>query len=477
MRLTHSDDVICALATGPGRSPIGVVRVSGRESEKVVRKLADFLPNKIESHRSYYGLLRDPIKGSVLDEAMATYFQEGRSYSGECSFEISCHGNPIILSLVLKTLIASGARLAKPGEFTLRAFLNGRIDLTEAEAVHQLIQAESTSAVRASHRQLEGFLGAELKRINTDLYGVLAQVEAGIDFSTEGLELWKEGELLQKITAIRTSVERLLETFSIAKKQFEGMVIALVGPPNVGKSSLMNILMSSETSIVDASPGTTRDAVSDTLEIDGVKIRIFDTAGLRDTSDRVEAIGIRKSYEIMTSADVIFGVFDLSRPETLTFLQDEMRSFAKGSWLVLGNKSDLVVDPKEVVNPEVLSAKMVEAKISLKAAFPAQVQDAEFISCQEVELTQKTLFGFLKNHVLPNQISESPLISNSRQYDNLFEAERSLARALETLTNHAGTEFISVDLTTAALKIDEILGNQVDEAIIDRIFKDFCLGK
>lgn len=452
--MLHDTDVICAIATPAGQSAIGVIRLSGKDAGIPLRKLASFLPEDPESHRIYYGYLRTP-HGDELDEVLISSFAENRSYTGEESYEISCHGNPGVLAEVLRQLIQIGVRIARPGEFTFRAFMNGRIDLARAEAVHALIQSESSAGARIALRQLGGGLSQMLNGIERDLYGILAQVEAGIDFSAEGLELWTPAQMTDKIDDVIERVDELAASYRTGKKIAEGVTIAIVGEPNVGKSSLLNALVEDERAIVADLPGTTRDVIKESLQIDGVKVTFLDTAGLRETADAVEKQGIARTKAALDSADWIFGVYDSSSPSSL----DALHAFYRAGehekrWVWVENKADLTsnIDQK----PPLFHTKVT--------TFRPQ------------ELREK-LFGFLRKEVLPQRSGDSPLVSTSRHHENLVKALGSLRTARETMSRGLGAELAAVDLQAAVLLIDEILGKRVDEGVIDRIFKDFCLGK
>lgn len=452
--MLHDTDVICALATPVGHSAIGMIRLSGRGAGDVLRKLAGFLPDAPESHRLYYGHLRT-VAGEDLDEVLISAFAEKRSYTGEEAYEISCHGNPGVLARVLAELIRTGARMARPGEFTFRAFMNGRIDLARAEAVHSLIQSESSAGARIALRQLAGGLSDLLGGIERDLYGILAQVEAGIDFSTEGLELWTPAQMIERIDGVINRVEELTASYGSGRKLTEGVTIAIVGEPNVGKSSLLNALVEEDRAIVADLPGTTRDIVRESIQLDGVKVTFLDTAGLRDTSDSIEKKGIARSVAALQSADWIFGVYDSSAPGSLTALQEFYRDEGlRKRWIWVENKADL--DAKIDQKPPLFHAKVTTFR-------PHELREI--------------LFGFLRREVLPRRSGDSPLVSTARHHENLLRASEALKAARQTLHGGFGAELAAVDLQTAVLFIDEILGKRVDEGVIDRIFKDFCLGK
>lgn len=454
MSFSNESDVICALATAVGQSAIGVVRMSGKNSSQILRKIAPFLPQNLESHRIYYGNLRENSSDQIIDEVLISFFGEGRSYTGEESFEISCHGNPTIIGEVLARLVHHGARLSRPGEFTFRAFINGRIDLTEAEAVHAVIASESKAGVRIALRQLNGGLSEELNSIAHELYGVLAQVEAGIDFSTEGLELWTPPEMARKVLSVLNRIQVLIGSYNSGKQIREGIAIAIVGEPNVGKSSLLNALVEDDRAIVADLPGTTRDVVKESIEIDGVKIVFLDTAGLRETSDQIEKMGIEKSQRSLKSADWVFGVYDRSRPESKLSLQSFIKDTDPSRWVWIGNKSDLMGSPNLNDSNDELS-----------------------VSCRNPQELRSAIFTYIQKNILPRRNVEGPLVSIARHFNSLKIAQESLVQSYETLSKGLGAELAAVDLQRAVSEIDEILGKRVDEGVIDRIFKDFCLGK
>ena len=323
----HLDDTIVAIATPPGRGGIGVVRLSGsdaRRSRSPMLRLA----HDLEAGRAHFGELIDPATGERIDEVVATYFAKPHSYTTDDVVEISCHGSPVVLRHVVEMALAAGARLAEPGEFTMRAFLNGRIDLTQAEAVRDLIDSQTLYQAQVAARQLEGALSKRLQPIKQKLVELIATMEAGVDFAEDDVSVISDEQILSRIAASARRCEELLASFAFGKVVHEGLTLAIVGRPNVGKSSLFNRLVERERAIVTATPGTTRDLVSETVSIGGIPVRLVDTAGIRTALDEAESIGVRKSMEALAEADIVLVVRDASHGAESAISHDEQQQDA-----------------------------------------------------------------------------------------------------------------------------------------------------
>src|SRR6516162_4605066 len=311
----HLDDTIVAIATPPGRGGIGVVRLSGPEATTIAKPMlrlahaVDLQPN-----RAHFGELIDPATNDRIDEVVVTYFAKPHSYTTDDILEISCHGSPVVLKHVVEAALSGGARLAEPGEFTLRAFLNGRIDLTQAEAVRDLIDSRTLYQAQVAARQLDGALSRRLQPIKQKLIDLVAIMEAGIDFAEDDVSVIPDDQILDRIAEIHAPLDELLASFTYGKVVHEGLTLAIVGRPNVGKSSLFNRLVEHERAIVTAAPGTTRDLVTETVSLDGIPVHLVDTAGIRDALDEAESIGVRKSMEALADAELVLVVLDASHP-------------------------------------------------------------------------------------------------------------------------------------------------------------------
>ncbi len=308
------DDTIVAIATPLGRGGIGVVRLSGSEARDIAHAMLRLGGSgELQPNRAHFGELIDIHTGERIDEVVATFFAKPHSYTTDDVVEISCHGSPVVLRHVVEMALARGARLAEPGEFTMRAFLNGRIDLTQAEAVRDLIDSQTLYQAQVAARQMEGSLSKRLQPIKQKLVELIAIMEAGIDFAEDDVSVIPGEQILQRISAVREPLQQLLASFAFGKVVHEGLTLAIVGRPNVGKSSLFNRLVEQERAIVTATPGTTRDLVSETVSIGGIPVRLVDTAGIRTALDEAESIGIRKSLEALADADVVLVVFDITQ--------------------------------------------------------------------------------------------------------------------------------------------------------------------
>jgi len=307
----HLDDTIVAIATPAGRGGIGVVRVAGPEAKQIATALLR-LSHPLEAGHARFGELIEPESGERIDEIVATYFASPRSYTTDDIVEISAHGSPVVLRNLVELALARGARLAEPGEFTMRAFLNGRIDLTQAEAVRDLIESQTLFQAKVAAQQLEGALSKRLQPIKIALVQLIATMEAGVDFAEDDVSVLPGEEMLRRIAAIHEPLQELRSSFAYGKMVHEGLTLAIVGRPNVGKSSLFNRLVERERAIVTATPGTTRDLVSETVAIGGIPVRLIDTAGIRTAYDEAESMGIKKSFEALADADLVLYVLDLT---------------------------------------------------------------------------------------------------------------------------------------------------------------------
>lgn len=339
--LERDKDTICAIATSAGAGAIALIRVSGEHSATVVRKIAVFLPQNLESHKIYYGYLSNPTTLDKIDEVLISYFAQGQSFTGETSFEISCHGSQIIAQQIIEQLLTSGARLAERGEFTYRAFSSGRIDLVQAEGVLSVIESQSALGARVALRQLQGELSNKLHIIEDDLTWCLSRLEANLDFSSEFIEFASADEILQRVRQSLQIIRTLLLSYKKGRSLRNGIKISLVGAPNVGKSSLLNCLAQFERAIVSPIEGTTRDVIEIDINIDGQRVIIADTAGLRSTEDQIEALGVAKTIQTISNADLILYVADATRPDTHS-LPTELGNVDKPVLCVL-NKSDIVI--------------------------------------------------------------------------------------------------------------------------------------
>ncbi len=428
-----------------------MIRVSGPKSFEISKRICGFLPDHPESHRIYYGFAQN--NSEKIDEVLVSCFSKGKSFTGEECTEISCHGSPIIAENIVQALLKAGARLARPGEFTCRAFFNGRIDLVQAESVLALIESQSKQASRLALRQLEGELSFEYKKIEDAFVWVLAQIEAGIDFSTEGLDVVAYDKIFIRLETAQKSVQALLESYEAGRIVRDGLVVALLGKPNVGKSSLLNALIKEDRAIVTDEPGTTRDLVSASLRLGGVKIELVDTAGIREASNKGEQIGIRKSLEMMQKADVVLYIVEAGES-----LGEELKSSAPVG---------------------VQSRALCYNKIDLHSEVKASSQGA----LKEFFLSAKTGAGLsdLKTwltELASEKSSETQLVvSQARHFELLSKILVSLNSAIKLIQDDLSSEFVAQELQIGIRSIHELLGIAFDEQVIDRIFKEFCLGK
>jgi len=461
----RDSQTICAVSTPHGVGGISVIRISGPQSLEITRKIAGFLPQKIESHKAYFGTLQDPQSHEDIDEVLATYFQKGRSFTGEEVVEISCHGNPHICQSILNLLIAGGARSADRGEFTYRAFMNGNVDLVQAESVLALIESQSEKAQKLALRQLKGQLSTKLEALENDITWLMAHLEAGIDFSTEGLELVSNDLVSKKLADIESALKALVHSYKAGRILKDGVRVALAGRPNVGKSSLLNLLLEEDRAIVTEVAGTTRDVITGDTKFNGLKFTFLDTAGIRNhTSDIVEQIGIQKSREAHTEADVVLFVFDLSlgiHPDD----EELLKQLSKTNLFVIGNKLDQVKEPTQTPGFEKLTQYADFAKRNLF-----------FVSALD-ENARPLILKEIAGRFSQTDLQDYVLLSNARHYENLAKALSNTVRCQQLLNEGMGSEFLALELKEALIAVQETLGKRFDDQVMDRVFKEFCLGK
>jgi tRNA modification GTPase len=468
-----TEDTIVAIATPPGRGGIGVVRLSGSRALEITSSLIRFPELPLKTQRATLGNFRDPDSGHSLDQVVVTCFRQPHSYTAEDVVEISCHGAPVILWQLVKCCLERGARAAEAGEFTLRAFLNGRIDLTQAEAIRDLIESRTLYQARVAARQMEGAVSARLKPHKQALLSFIAQLEAGIDFAEDDVPVSGWQEIVERLEAIRADLDKLVEGYEYGRIVRQGLTLAIVGRPNVGKSSLFNRLLNQERAIVTAIPGTTRDLVAETASIAGIPLRFVDTAGIRDTADEVESIGVQKSWQAVADSDLRLVVVDASEGWTAEDGRLLRRIRPLGALLVACNKSDLPsrlettelepVGPSPeddpIPNPE-LRAPVVRISALTGEGLP--------------ELRDKIVqVAAPARDLLP----EGELITNLRHQQLIRESLEALARARQATDHHVPHEMLLLDLYDALRPLDEITGATTVDDVLGIIFSTFCVGK
>ncbi len=444
------DDTIVAISTPPGRGGIGVVRLSGPEARNIVSPLLK-LRRGLEPTRATFGELIDPETSDRIDEVVVTFFQKPHSYTTDDLIEISAHGSPVVLRHIVELTLDRGARLAEPGEFTMRAFLNGRIDLTQAEAVRDLIDSQTLFQARVAAQQLEGALSRRITPIKQKLVELIALMEAGVDFAEDDVPVLASDIILSRTADVRSQLAELHRSFSFGKLVHEGLTLAIVGRPNVGKSSLFNRLVERERAIVTATPGTTRDLVTETVSIGGIPVKLIDTAGIRKALDEAESIGIRKSMEALADADMVLVVFDASQP---IHPEDEelLRQVAQRSALLVLNKTDLGTAPHTATG------------ISTSATTGSGIDQlrTEILHRIAGEQGSQPEAGFLTN------MRQTSLVSQSI---SALDAAQASTRA------QVPHEMILLDLYGSLRHLDELTGATTADDILNLIFGSFCIGK
>ena len=456
------EDTIAAIATAYGEGGIGIIRISGEKSLDILNDIFEFggQTDKIASRRMTYGKIIDREKNQIIDEVLAVYMKGPKTYTAEDVVEINCHGSIVSLRKTLALVLRKGARLAEPGEFTKRAFLNGRLDLSQAEAVIDVVKAKTDKSFDVAISQLEGMLSLKITEIRQKLLDLLVDLTVNIDYPDEDIEELTYDKLEENIMLIGDMIEKLLSTASTGRMIREGIRIAIVGKPNVGKSSLMNALLRETRAIVTEIPGTTRDTIEEAISIKNIPVYLVDTAGIRDTADKVEMLGIEKSKEAFNNADFVIFIIDGSRP--LSEEDKEIAAHLEGKKaLVLINKTDLGrAFGDEEVGALTGGGSIIETSL-LKGEGIEEIED------------------FIVNLVYGGEISqsESIMVNNVRHIELLREAAVSLKDALNMTLLKEALDFIEVDVKNAYEKLGEITGETVSDDIIDEVFSRFCLGK
>ena len=456
------EDTIAAIATAPGEGGIGVVRISGEKSKEIIEKI--FLKKNSEKdlvpRMMHYGFVRNNFSGELIDEVMTVYFKAPYSYTAEDVVEIQCHGSMVSLRKILSLVLKNGARIAESGEFTKRAFLNGRLDLSQAEAVIDLIRAKSDKSFDVALNQLEGNFSKEIRKIRAELMNSLVNITVNIDYPDEDIEQLTFENLVSDLTSVRVKVEKMLQTSNTGRIMSEGLKISIIGKPNVGKSSLMNALLKETRAIVTSVPGTTRDTIEEMLTIRGIPVKLTDTAGIRQTEDIIEKIGIEKSKEAFNNADLIIFMADRSRgldEEDFSILSH----IGEKKAIVILNKTDL---------PKAFDETEIEKLLPKAYIIEASVANGEGIEELENVVENLVYGGEVKQ-------SDSMMVTNVRHKNLLEEADSSLADAIEMAKACQPLELLEIDASRAYECLGAIIGEAVEEDIINEVFARFCLGK
>ncbi|SRR5579875_496247 len=462
----YVEDTIVAPATAPGRGAVAIVRLSGPDAHRIALEIwspsKPLRPARQPPHRRLtLGEIRDPTRGMVIDRAMAVFFEAPQTLTGESVAELHCHGGPYLVRRVLGLAIAAGARYAEPGEFTRRAFLNGRIDLTAAEAIRDLVEARGERALSLAIAQLGGALAARVDRMRKQTVSILAHLEAAIDFADEDLDLPQPQQIAASIEALASDVAELHASFERGRIRREGIRAAIVGRPNVGKSSILNLMLGAERAIVTPIPGTTRDVIEDTIELDGYAVILQDTAGVRESGDDVERIGIERALERARDADLLIAVFDAAS----ALVDEDFRVIAlteRRPSIALLNKSDLPAK----INERDLRARGLRAPvIDFSATEAIGVNALRTALLAQIEATSG------------GDGAGDVAISRVRHREALGRALEALRRAQEGVLSRIPPEIVAVEMTAVADALGAITGAIGVEDVLDVIFREFCIGK
>ncbi len=462
-------ETIVAISTAAGRGGIGVVRLSGARAREIVATLVR-LRHELTAGRARFGEVVDVATGSVLDEAVVTYFASPHSYTGEDVVEIAAHGSPVLLDYLVRQCCAHGARLAEPGEFTQRAFVAGKIDLTQAEAVNDLINSSTLEQARVAARQLGGALAKTVAPIKFAMVELIAAIEAGIDFAEDDIDVLPSHRITAQVAAIRAPLDTLERSFAYGRVVRDGFRLAIVGRPNVGKSSLFNRLVDRDRAIVAATPGTTRDTVSERIAIDGIPVEMIDTAGLRDATDEAERMGIIRSREAIAEADVVLLVVDATAgisPEDRAILDNS------NAVLLAYNKCDLVQFPNSC-SPDSLSFR---SEAEEPASCPS---NATYESLRTSALTGEgiaNLRAAIVAAVAGSAVRESAMLTNLRQHQAVEQSLAGLDAAHAAIASGIPHEMVLLDLYESLHALDTLTGATTTDDILQLIFSRFCIGK
>lgn len=453
--MQHSDTIV-ALATAPGVAAIAVIRVSGKDAITLVQKVFEGKDlTQQASHTLHLGTLRDG--DHAVDEVLVSLFREPHSYTRENSVEISCHGSMVVVQQVIKLLLNHGARLAEPGEFTKRAFLNGRFDLSQAEAVADLINAETDNARQAALNQMRGGFSKEIKRLREELIHFASLIELELDFGEEDVEFAKRDDLRKLIESMNRFIQGLIDSFDTGRVIKDGVPTVIAGKPNVGKSTLLNALLNEEKAIVSDIPGTTRDVIEDEITLGGINFRFIDTAGLRETADTIEAIGVGRTKEQLKKAALVLYLVDLTTA-TYDEVQKELASLEELNVPVIR-----VANKMDKGNPELVRQLMK--------------QDFQFISAMN-----KTNLKALEDRIITlfhvDRVKQSDVIvTNARHYQSLRDTRDALQRVLDGMDKGVTGDFLAMDVRNALHHLGLITGQITTEDLLGNIFSKFCIGK
>jgi tRNA modification GTPase len=466
MNQYYSKDTICAPATAPGMAAIAVIRLSGPEAFSIASSC--FLPQKeglrftdIPSHKMTIGQFHEELR--PVDEVLLTKFTNPHTYTGEDLIEISCHGSPFIQQEVLRILIDKGARMARPGEFTMRAFLNGRMDLSQAEAVADLIASNSAASHQMAFRQMRGHFSERIRELRQQLVNFAGLIELELDFSEEDVEFADRGSLSSLLDKVEGEIIRLKQSFTMGNVLKNGIPVAIIGKPNVGKSTLLNALLNEERAIVSDIPGTTRDTIEDTIAINGVAFRFIDTAGLRNSQDTIETFGIERTYEKIRQAVIILYMFDASET-TLEEITETLNDFRERFYdenkrlILIANKIDLLEEiPHHFRN-------LVEL-------------ETIFVSAKRKENINMIAESLLSSVNTASEEENQAIVSNSRHYEALAKTAEAIAAVHHGIEENLPGDLMAIDLRNALHHLGTITGEVTNDEILGNIFEKFCIGK
>ena len=451
MKISNIDDTICAIATGGGISAIAIIRISGKDAIRITNNIFSKNLEKVKSHTIHLGDIKDGE--DIIDEILISIFKENKSYTGEETIEISCHGSNYIQNKILRLLINNGCRMANAGEFTLRAFKNGKIDLSQAESVADLIASDSKSEQQVAIKQLKGGFSNKLKELRNKLIDFASLIELELDFSEEDVEFADRNKFYNLLTEIKNEISYLLESFNLGNVIKNGIPVSIIGPPNVGKSTLLNSLLNDDRAIVSEIAGTTRDTIEDKLIINGINFRFIDTAGIRNTKDKIENLGIKRTFDKAKKSEIILYLIDASKE-----IEKQIKNLEKiqkdnpGKYIVIINKIDVNGNIKNIKDAIYISAKKEIGIDKLKEKL--------------IDLTNQSKLS-----------NNETIVTNIRHYEELTLTLQEINSIIEGLDNNISGEFLSINIRQALLHIGSITGEISNDTLLGNIFSKFCIGK